>query len=285
MLRNCTKTEFDLYVDFAYELATNIEKSAYPTYCDGLKTKEMFMERLSKAFERDTEEVLLFEIDGKIEGLIHYQWLPKDNYVATCSFNINTATGQALSEFIAYVREKCKGYDLYLGFPADNKVAIQYFEKQAFECIEDDYNNIAFMDKISVPSADKKLTRINKDNYHLFKILHDQIEGDMYWNSERIFEDLDHWVIYVEQNNDSPQGAIYYMDETDGWLEIFGVDMDGGVIHQDIFRDLLIAALSDAKNKGGRVMTFFCDEDGEQTALECGFTCVGRYLCYKLHLD
>ena len=77
MLRNCTKTEFDLYADFAYELATNIEKSAYPTYCDGLKTKEMFMERLSKAFERDTEEVLLFEIDGKIEGLIHYQWLPK----------------------------------------------------------------------------------------------------------------------------------------------------------------------------------------------------------------
>lgn len=210
MLRNCTKTEFDLYADFAYELATNIEKSAYPTYCDGLKTKEMFMERLSKAFERDTEEVLLFEIDGKIEGLIHYQWLPKDNYVATCGFNINTATGQALSEFIAYVRAKCKGYDLYLGFPAD-----------------------------------KKLTRINKDNYHLFKILHDQIEGDMYWNSERIFEDLDHWVIYVEQNNDSPQGAIYYMDETDGWLEVFGVDMDGGVIHQDIFRDLLIAALSD----------------------------------------
>ena len=141
MLRNCTKTEFDLYADFAYELATNIEKSAYPTYCDGLKTKEMFMERLSKAFERDTEEVLLFEIDGKIEGLIHYQWLPKDNYVATCGFNINTATGQALSEFIAYVRAKCKGYDLYLGFPADNKVAIQYFEKQAFECIEDDYNN------------------------------------------------------------------------------------------------------------------------------------------------
>ena len=126
-----------MYADFAYELATNIEKSAYPTYCDGLKTKEMFMERLSKAFERDTEEVLLFEIDGKIEGLIHYQWLPKDNYVATCGFNINTATGQALSEFIAYVRAKCKGYDLYLGFPADNKVAIQYFEKQAFECIED----------------------------------------------------------------------------------------------------------------------------------------------------
>lgn len=32
-------------------------------------------------------------------------------------------------------------------------------------------------------------------------------------------------------------------------------------------------------------MTFFCEEDGEGTALECGFTCIGRYLCYKVHLD
>lgn len=73
----------------------------------------------------------------------------------------------------------------------------------------------------------------------------------MYWNSERILEDLDYWVIYVAQNNNSPQGAIYYVDESDGWLEIFGVDMDGGVVRQDVFRDLLIAALSDAKNEGG----------------------------------
>lgn len=61
MLKPCAKNEFDQYVDFAYELATDAEKSAYPTYCDGIKTKEMFIERLLKAYERETEEILLFE--------------------------------------------------------------------------------------------------------------------------------------------------------------------------------------------------------------------------------
>ena len=70
----------------------------------------MFVKNLGEAFECDTDEVLLFEIDGNVEGLIHYYWIPEDNYVATCVFNINIATEQALSEFMAYVREKCKDY-------------------------------------------------------------------------------------------------------------------------------------------------------------------------------
>ena len=284
MLRTCTNSEFDLYVDFAYELAANIEKSAYPTYCDGVKTKEMFVDRLTMAFERETEEILLFEIDGKVEGLIHYEWIPDDRYAATCAFNINRSTEQALEEFLAYVKEKCRGCDLYLGFPAENRVAIEFFEKQGFECIEDDYNNTVFIDEIPVFSEGSGLTRISSDNYDLFKPLHDQIAGDTYWNSERILADLNNWVVFVEEENGIPRGAVYYMDACDGWFEIFGIDMDSGIFNQEVFRNLLSAALADAKSRGGRIMTFFCEEEGEQTALECGLRCIGRYLCYKTHL-
>ena len=38
MLRLCSKEEFDQYVDFAYDLALDVTKSGYPTYCDGVKT-------------------------------------------------------------------------------------------------------------------------------------------------------------------------------------------------------------------------------------------------------
>ena len=58
MLIKCTKSELNTYIDFAYELATNPEKSAYPTYCDGIKTKEMFVEGLEKVFDRENEELL-----------------------------------------------------------------------------------------------------------------------------------------------------------------------------------------------------------------------------------
>ena len=65
MLRPCTKTEFEKYIDFIYELATDFTKSGYPTYADGVKTKEMFIERSLKTFERETEEMLLFEYEGE----------------------------------------------------------------------------------------------------------------------------------------------------------------------------------------------------------------------------
>ena len=32
-------------------------------------------------------------------------------------------------------------------------------------------------------------------------------------------------------------------------------------------------------------MTFFCNKEYEKTTLECGFVCVGNYLCYKTHID
>lgn len=283
MLRPCTEPELDTYMDFAYALATDPATSGYPTYCDGVKTREMFVERTRAAFARETEEILLFVYEGKVEGWIHYYCIPEDHYLATNSCNIRRATETALAEFLAYVGERYAGYDLFLGFPAENTAAVRFLADQGFACIEDDYNNTAFLDKGDW-TAPTDLIRVNRENYDLFRTLHRQIEDDMYWNSARILADLDNWVIFVGTEDGVPQGAVYYMDEKDDWFEIFGVDLREGVFQEELFRKLLYAALADAKRRGGRTMSFFCEEEGEKTAVACGFTCVGRYLCYKTHL-
>lgn len=283
MLRTCTKGEIDSYVEFAYELALNIEKSAYPTYCDGVKTKEMFVERLKRAFSREDEEILLFEYEGKVEGLIQYYWIPEDHYIQTCVFNINKATNKAIAEFLKYVEERFKDYDLFMGFPAENKEAVGFLEKNGFECIENDINNTAFIDKIKDFSGNK-LVRITKENYNAFKILHDQLEEDMYWNSDRILADLEEWTILLKEENGISQGAIYFLNGSDDSFEIFGVDMINNEFNPDTFKTLLHGALFDVKEKGGKTITFFCEEEAEQATLECGFVYVGRYLCYNIHI-
>lgn len=70
MLRSCSISEFEKNIDFAYGPATDLTKSGYPTYCDGVKTKEMFVERSLKTFGRENEQILLFEIEGEAQGLI-----------------------------------------------------------------------------------------------------------------------------------------------------------------------------------------------------------------------
>ncbi len=88
MLRRCKEEEFSQFGDLAYELAVDKERSGYPCYSDGIKTKEMFLKRTKMAFSRDNEEILLFEYERLIEGLIHYYWLKDDKYLSTISFNI-----------------------------------------------------------------------------------------------------------------------------------------------------------------------------------------------------
>lgn len=285
MLRKCSKDEFKQYADFAYQLATNKEKSSYPTYCDGIKTKEMFLNGTNKAFERDNEEVLLFIQDGKVEGLIHYYWLSEDKYVGINSFNINNFTKTAISEFLSLLKTRFLGYELYMGFPVDNNLAIDFFNSHGYECIEDDYNNIAYLEEIDNIKDSTNLIHINEANYDKFKMLHDQIDGDMYWNSERIFADLKNWNIYVYEKDDSLIAAIYYMDEKDDWYEIFGIDMNNNKFNHEAFKTLLNKVLLDVKNNGGKILSFFCEESYEKETLECGFTKIGRYLCYKICLS
>ena len=284
MLRSCTKNEFDQYGNFTYEIAIDLTKSGYPTYCDGIKTKDMFIERSLKAFERENEQMLLFICEGEVQGMIHYYWLPEDQYLSTIGFNIAKATEQALSEFLAYIGDRFKGYDVFLGFPAENISAVGFLAGQGFECIENDYNNTAFLEKMDKILENGDAIRIDRENFESFRILHSQIDGDMYWNAERIFANMDNWVIFVREIDGEPQGAIYYINAADGWFEIFGIDMNHGEHNPELFKELLMTALYDAKHRGGHVMTFFCDEEYEAAAKECGFICAGNYLCYKTHL-
>ena len=191
MLLECSKNDFEKYMDLAYELALDLSKSGYPTYRDGIKTKAMFAERLLKAFDRDDEQMLLFVHEGAVQGLLHHYWIPEDHYLQTNAFCIKEATEQALSEFLSYVGERFKGYDAFLGFPAENQKAVDYLSGRGFECIEDDINNTACLDRCGHMPESSEIIQITRENYDSFRVLHDQIEGDMYWNSDRICEDLD----------------------------------------------------------------------------------------------
>lgn len=284
MLRICTEQEYKKYADFVYSLALDQSKSGYPTYCDGIKTKEMFLERSEKAFSRNTEDILLFEYDGVVEGWIHYYSLPDDNYLSTVSFNISSHTEQALQEFLEFAQERFKGYDLFLGYSTDNKQAIDFLSTHGFECIEENYNNTAFLNRYESITVSDSVIRITKDNFEYYRILHNKVEGDMYWNSDRIYADIDNWIIFVKLQNCEPVGSVYYITDDDGWFEIFGIDMKDDAFNAGIFRDLLGKALNTAKELGGKYMTFFCDDEGQKIVSKLGFECVGQYVCYKTQL-
>lgn len=284
MLRRCTEQEYRKYADFVYGLALDPSKSGYPTYSDGIKTKAMFFERAEKAFSRETEDILLFEYEGTVEGWIHYYSLPDDNYLSTVSFNINFHTEIALQEFFELAQERFKGYELFLGYSKDNKRAVSFLSNNGFECIEEDYNNTAFLNHYEPIRVNSNVVRITKDNYEYFRTLHRQAEGDMYWNSERIYADIDNWIILAKLHNGEAVGSVYYTTAGDGWFEIFGIDMKASAFDSELFGELMGKAMNTAKELGGKFMTFFCGKKEQEIVCKLGFECVGEYVCYKKYL-
>ena len=285
MLRVCSKEEFLRYADFVWELAQDLTRSGYHTYCDRIKTREDFMERRLAAFDREAEEILLFEQEGKVQGVIHYYWIPEDHYLQTICFNTNTAAEQALAEFLGWIGGRFPGYDVYLGFPAENRAAVTWLAGQGFECIEDDYNNTAFPDQCPAAEISSGIVRITRENYDLFRALHTQDGDEIYWTADRILEHLDEWIILVKEDAGEPLGAIYYKAlRKEGWYEIFGMIIPHGEYNPELVKELTNSVLADIKQRGGRYVTFFCGKEYEEAVKECGFLCIGNYLCYKTRL-
>ena len=168
MLKRINETEFNDYIDFAYTLAMNKEKCCYPIYYDGIKTKDDFYNGEKESFQSDDSEILLYIENNTIEGWINYYFIEEDKYIQISTFSINKNTNLALDEFIQYINNKFHGYELYLGFPEDNKEAINYLSSKA-ELIESSFNNILNLKDIKTISNKENIIKINKDNYHYFK--------------------------------------------------------------------------------------------------------------------
>lgn len=280
MLRPCSKKEFEYYSESFYKLAMDLSASCYPTYCDGIKTKEMFYERCLEAIGREDEELLLFEHGGEVRGMIHYFWLPEDRYLEILGCNIAEFTDIALAEFLEYLAARFRGYEAYFGFPEENVPAVRLLSERGFEVISKDFNNTAYPDRLETAGEGADLIRICRENFALFSAVHRQTEDDMYYTARRILEDFENWSIFVKQDRGAPCAAVCSRKLDEGWFEIFGVDIEGGR-DTELFKELVKAALLDSKQMGGRFMTLCCEEEYEQSAKECGFIPVGRYLCFK----
>ena len=285
MLRPLNEPEWEVCVDFAYQLALDPARSGYPVYFDGMKTREDFVSRTRKALERPGEDILLFEEGGEVEGLIAFEHPEEEHYLHTFTFSIRRDTGTALAEFVDYCRERWPGFDLDLGFPAENVDAVGWLEDQGIPCNERSWNFLLNLEGCAPLPEPSGVKRITAENFEDFAAVHRQIQGDMYWNCERVRNTLDRWAIFVTGEGESAGEVLMTLDGGPH-QEIFALDFADGRHHKESFQALLTAALNCLKERGTRWLTFFVDEGCPEGAVlkELGFRLVGTFICHRIKL-
>lgn len=279
MLRPLERHEFDTYIDFAYSLALDLSKSAYPTYCDGIKTKADFVRVALKSFDREHEEILLFERDGTVEGWIHYYALPEDRYVQIYVFNVRSHGAAAVDETVAYLSRKYSDHALYFGLPAQNETVCSRLEHLGFAKEEESYVDVLRFADYDGPEPAHGTVRVSRENFSEFARLHQVHDEDMYWNNERLLKDIDNWSIFLLYERGQAVGAILFC-YADRFMEIFGVDYAGNQFHSGTFRKLLTRGLHEGKNAGMGHLVFFTEEQEHPIAVELGFTLISKYVLY-----
>lgn len=276
MLTQLKESDFEKYAEQAYALAMDLTSSGYPTYADGIKTKDDFMKRARTAFIRENEDILLYERDGYVCGWIHYYFLPEDQYLDTCSFCVSDGMGEAIQEFIAFARKRFPGSKLYLGFPKENIEAVAALTAGGYPCIEESYNDVINLAEYEPAPDCPDIVPVTRENYGLFRELHSR-ETDMYWNVDRLLADIDNWKIFLYQRDKVTAGAIYFTNNPD-LSEIFGIDFSNGY-DAGVYRLLVTKALNEAKRNHVKHMVFFNGDESQSDALQVGFRCVSMYEC------
>lgn len=275
MLTRLTEAEFDRYASWAFDLAMTAEHSSYPTYMDGIKTREDFMERGS----RDDDEVLLFRHEGEVCGWIHWYAIPEENYAITVHFLVETHAEEAVAEFAAHVDRLHPGATLDIGMAAENVQVSRALEKSGFTLLESSVNHTIFFADYQPEPPVENVSLMTAADEADFRRLHNY--PDMYWNAERILADLPNWRVYLYRDNERPVGALCCRVRDD-WPEVFSIDWGEGSFQLDIYRGLMAACLRDVKAAGSAHMTYFEEEEQALPILaSLGFTRVGRYLGYR----
>ncbi|MDE5856053.1 MAG: hypothetical protein K2H06_03300 [Anaeroplasmataceae bacterium] len=279
MLIKLTKEELEKYIDFAYEISLDLSKSCYPTYADGIKTKKDFIEIAKKSFEKENDEIYLFYYEDKLEGWIHYYYIPEDQYFACETFSIQNHMDVAFEEFFKHIEIQFRGYEFYFGCSINNKAAIEALKTNGFEKIEESQVCLLDFDDYKIREENKKIKKITKENYNDFRTLHSPYDEEMYWNCDHLLEDIDNWYIYVLYENKIPVAAIYFVASS-MLLEIFGIDYKEGIFNDNYMESLMTKALNQGKSLGPKHMYYFAEEQDINVLKHLGFKVFDTYVCY-----
>ena len=274
MLAKATKNDIEQHMDFAYSLAMDQTKSGYPLWSDGVSTKEEFVDRVWRSYESEDRDILLFLVDGVMEGWIQFFYIAEDRYLQTNGFLINNHTERALTEFLEYAHGRFPGYDLYLGFPKRNTDAISALQKRNCRLIQECYHDIYIFDGADIQAETDGIVRVTESNFSEFRKLH-QTDPETYWNSERIFQALDEWLIYLLYREDTAAG---YVCARNG--DVVSLGYRDNVFDKSAYKALVTVILRDAQAAGYKHLIFFNDEESQPAAIELGFSCVSEYVLY-----
>ena len=229
VLRPLTAAREAAALETSWALAQSPATSLYPSFADGIKTREEFL-RAASLRNAAPGEALAHLSDGEIQGLIRYEALPEDRLLTFSAFAARNPA-RATAEFLAYAAARYPGWQVDFGLHGENAGPRSVLEKAGWTLTEECRVCVCPLAGNISPSPAENVEPVTPRTFSEFAHLHDRTAG-MYWNSPRLraayFRENTPWRLTLYRRQGRAAAALCWQRFGD-LAEIFGVDFRRGI--------------------------------------------------------
>ena len=194
-----------------------------------------------------------------------------DKHIQANEFRVDDAEG-----FRSFWRDL---QDKYMGFKIDFcyhncDVPTEYMAEIDARLLESCIETRLSPDKFSPALGEYMLTPVTEENYADFAALHDRVDPDMYWTSERLIKDISRWLIYLYED------GYVLLNLYSDIAEIFALE----ATDRNIRTALLSQASQYAFEAGKSGVLYMVDDDADvelEMVQSIGFAICGKYIAYQ----
>lgn len=274
----------DEILELAWQLSIDDSGASFPRF----KSKKELKIQIERAVSRNNYNIVTSYHKNKLNGVCIYFWIDDEKYAQTVLFVIKENYIYAANEIINYIRSHLIGYELLIGFPANNLIANKYFIDNDFKCTDSSIVTQIILHETSYKHlCHDKVREVSLEDFDDYAKFHDQfaIPLEMYYNSNNLRKDIKDFKIFVYVENEEVSGSIFVKCLRD-IAEVFGLFVDSefnGMGIENILIRHMVSRLHD-KYDSPKELLYFIEESSTnelQAALDSGFNIKDKYKCYK----
>lgn len=252
-VRKGTMDDINMAVDLAFSMQGDILNRCRPLLL-GASKKEIH-KRFKNYIEGEEKELLIVEKNGKLQGLTPIYWIEKDAYVSYEQGPYGFDYEAVADYLFDYVKDNFKGYKFYVNTSKEHIKSNLFYEKKGFEKIEE--AKMLKLENYTSDYSNEYVQELNENNSEeLYSWINRNIDEDTYWNSKRISENLNRFII-LGYFNQGIKGHIIGRGSAD-YTEIIAFTGDE-ITKEELFKTFI----SIAHKRGVKLIDLYTEEKYE----------------------
>ena len=276
------KSDLEEAIEFAWNVIRRDEKAGYPE-----KTWEYegLREEFIKAYNHKDDKMLLLKSGEDINGVVCLFVDKEDMYLQTIGgIYYKDDFEYVLNKFIEYLEENFKSYEIIIGYTSKDKNILKVLEQKG-EIFEKAEFFKLYKNNLKFKDIREDIRLLTTDDLKDFSDIHDKINPNIYWTSERLIKDLDNWRIFVYREMGKIKSYIMSQVYTDLTGEIFNIT-NVGILDQSIIEDLIYVGCKDMFDIGVTNIIGSCDMECYENDLyyKLGFERTNDYIGYNIKI-